>query len=252
MDRLRTQGGSLALLEELHEMQPRRRVHAQPFVNALFHESALLAGRANLTSVFAEVDNEAARTLLAQVVIAFFVWDPLSLLAPDRDFDQRAEEHLAIMEQVERIGTTTGRNPLHILKDTKPREVVERVVFYSILHIMRRPLAFLFATGGVGDWLARTDLAPLSFNALIQERHATSPHPLTKQPYARQMIIQCPPPSAPAEAIDEKLAAAGIDVARFTPEDVFASFACGERVLHHARVKWNWRQLEELAKQMPQ
>ncbi|MEW6233685.1 MAG: hypothetical protein AB1566_15430 [Chloroflexota bacterium] len=39
------------------------------------------------------------------------------------------------------------------------------------------------------------------------------------------------------------------DLLRFTPEEVFASYACGERVLDFARTSWNWQALEEMAAQ---
>lgn len=247
VDRLRSLESSLGFLDRLIEGLPPRRVHSEPFVNALFHETAKMVGQVNLTSVFTEITDEAARTLLAQVVIAFFVWEPLSLLAPDRGFEHRASEHLAIMRRAEDRAVATRRSPFHILKETHPPHVVEQVLFYSVQHIMRRPLGFLYATGK-DDVLAPTVLDPLVINALIMERNATSRHAQGGRPSPRQMLLRCAT-TEPTLAVSQKAVAFGIDILHFTPDEVFASFAPGERVLEHIRTKWNWRQLEDLAPQ---
>lgn len=247
--RLHTLDQSLRLLEELHEQLPRRCVHEKEYVNELFHHGAHLVGQANLTALFAEISDQTAKTLLAQVAIAFFVWDPLSLLVPGTHFERRYTAAVAAMRLAERVAESEGRSPLAVLKEAQPLHVCDEILFYTLLHMMRRPLAFLLPNAECQGPLATGVLASLRFDAGIQERRATSPHPVTGQPTPRMLLLQSQPLPAPTKEVEQALAAGGIDLLHFGDEEVSASFAGGERVLERLRRIWDWQALEELAGQ---
>ena len=248
IEQFRTLEGSIKLLNEIHQKLPQRRVSDREEINELYHRGALLVGETNLNSVFIGINDEAARTLVAQVVIAFFVWDPLSLFAPGLDateFEEFTAAGVAKMEVAERMSEIVGKNALLILKDTQPPIVFSHALFCSLLRIARRPLAFLYPTQKFRTMLAEGMHPLLPLDATIRERHATALHPQSREPWPHELLLQCPPiPPHPGE-VDGTIPPPMIDLLRFTPEDVFASFACGERVLEHVRTNWNWQMLDE-------
>lgn len=247
--RLKTLEGSVHFLKRLHEKLPRRRISSNEFVNELFHWGALVVGETNLNTVFAEIDDEAARTLMAQVVIAFSVWDPLSLFAPGDIEPNEFERHLAVelagMSLAEEVGKLIGKNGVHVLKEVHPPILVNEVLFCTLLHIMKRPLAYLYPTREFRAMLADGRHLFLPLDANIRERHATALHAASGEAFPRELALQCPPiPPHPDEAAGMPPT---VNLLRFTPEEVFASYACGERVLEFVRTQWNWQVLEETA-----
>ncbi|MEW6352643.1 MAG: hypothetical protein AB1646_26655 [Thermodesulfobacteriota bacterium] len=161
------------------------------------------------------------------------------------------ERHLAVeltgMRLADEIGKLTGKNGVHVLNDVHPPLLVNEVLFCTLLHIMQRPLAFLYPTREFRAMLAEGMHPRLPMDANILERHATAPHPRSGEPWPRELFLQCPPIPPHPDEVEGNLPPPTVDLLRFTPEEVFASYACGERVLEHARTRWNWQALEETA-----
>lgn len=242
--RLHTLEGSIGLLDEIHRKLHTPYVCEHLQINLLYYMAAEAVGHQNLTAVFTEVDGEATRTLLAQVVILFFAWDPLSLFAlggsDPAEFEERVVEGVAEMERQGR-----GKSISSILGETHALSALSYPLFCTLLRDARRPLAFLHPTREFRTMLAEGMHPLLPLDATIRERHATAAYPQGGEPWPRELLMQCPPiPPHPDEA-SGAIPPPMIDILRFTPEEVFDSFACGERVLEHVRTGWNWQVLEE-------
>lgn len=199
------------------------------------HEMVSAAGegvvRGNLELLFGDVDEEAPRMLLAQVLLQLYGWDPPSVVFTMMDFDQQQEGALAVVDLAERLAEATRTPPADIMA-TLPESVESQVQIHALLHTLRRPLGVLAPRFPTGPWdrgrRSRAD------GALVERD-------VERGGLTRTLLLRTRP--WPDDA--DRWPAQRAEYLTFTPEEVMGSSAPSEAVLAHVRDVWGWRAMGE-------
>lgn len=248
--------GSLSLLRQLREQrQQLSKRRSEPELDRLIFEAGYTVAAANLEALFASVEAALPRTLLAQVVVAFYLWEPPSLAIPTVAFDQRRSECLAIDALIERLAEATGEPAREILCSL-PEPLASHLVNHRFLNSIRRPLALLWLDADGSEPLGepqgvRCDAAIVECEAARQQRQRPgaryAPPPLRRRRVRseapRGLLLQCQPLGHAEESHSRLQAQPAIDLLRFSAEEVYASFGAGERVLNFVLDHWGWKAL---------
>lgn len=228
--------GCLELVKRLHE----HHVHeARGFqgdereAHGLVLEVGQGVARESIEHVWEHLDDEGARALLAQIVLAFYAWDPASVLVTTLAFDDQMEECLAVTDLVERLAEAT-RCPRKEILEELPDDLQHRLMSHGLLNVMGRPLGLLVPAFRHADLAA--DRGGVRLDGLLIERD-----PETGRP-GRELAVHTKPLGDDAASI---LGEASCELHQFSSDEVLGSFRVGLDIVRHVRHAWDWQALRD-------